>query len=83
MDFSQLLVHLTSHKYLTYYRLLEWDDCDVFTCSTCQNALAEGQMIDIVCDGIMMGCKRHYMQDVMMDKPENDTPIKGTKHSDR
>ena len=39
-------------------------------------------MIDIVCDDIMMGCKRHYMKDVTTDKPENDTPIKGTKHSD-
>ena len=69
--------------YNSFIRLLHWDQTAAFTCSACETALKNGDIIDIVCDGIAMGCKRYYFQDVIMPNPENTTPIKGTKYSER
>lgn len=64
-------------------RLLEWDEVADFTCKKCEVKLESGGMLDVICDGIMMGCKKHYLEEDQMAEPEDQTPIEGTKHSDR
>ena len=72
-----------SKTILFFCRLLEWDEKETFTCSTCESTLKEGGLVDIVCDGIMMGCKKHFMETVAMEDPADSTPIQGTQYSER
>jgi hypothetical protein len=46
-------------------------------------ALQDGDQVDFVCDGIAMGCKKHYLLDVEHEEPSDPTPIAGSKHADR
>ena len=56
---------------------------EAFTCKECQTDAEKGRMLDVVCDGIMMGCKKHYLEEAVMDEPVDPTPIVGTKHTER
>ena len=42
-----------------------------------------GQQVDFICDGIMMGCKKDYLQEFQTEEPQDPTPIEGTAFSQR
>ena len=64
-------------------RLLSWDEVSTFTCQECKSTLEKGDLMDVICDGVMIGCKKDYLQPVAMEPPPDPTPIQGSKHSER
>jgi hypothetical protein len=78
-----LTYHHLYRAYNCFLRLLSWNEDEDFSCVQCCDALKKGSVIDLICDGIMMGCRKVYLILTDMDDPVDPTPIDGTKHSER
>ena len=65
--------------YNCFLRLSQWDELTEFSFED----LAKREIVDIICDGIMMGCKKHFLEAAELKEPHDPTPTRGLTHAQR